>query len=398
MRPPRETCRGSGYSGRRFALPEGTKLSRLRLLSIITHMHPGGAQVAILRLSRGLARRGHAVEVWCLYDETPHRETEDGVQVLLPGGRPRAFGYLQLIIRLVSRLRSARPDGVITFLPLACVTGQMAAWLTGVRCRVASQRNPFWTYGRVMQFCDKLAGSLGIYTCNVANSRSVCASFASYPRAYRRRMTAVYNGINWQPSALTRADARAKFRLPAEAPLVVTVGRLSEQKNQTLLLKTLPKLPQVHLVIAGDGELWWNLQAQASNLGVTDQSHFLGEVSQTDIPDLLRAADIFALPSRFEGQSNALLEAMNAGLPVLVSDIPSQAETLREDGEEAAGWLLPLDDPTSWVQAIEELILNSDLRTRMGALARSRVAVFSLERMIDGFESIIRSWLGLVVR
>ena len=372
-------------------MPKGTKLLRLQLVSIITHMHLGGATEAILRLSRELARRGHAVEVWCLYDETPNRETEDGVRVLLPGGRPSAIGYLKILISLIEGLRLTRPDGVITFLPLACAMGQTAASLAGVRCRLASQRNPFWTYGRVMQFCDKLAGSLGIYSCNVANSRFVRDSFASYPRPYRRRMTVVYNGIAWQPSALTPAKARAKFGLPDEVPLVVTIGRLSEQKNQTLLLKTLPRLPHVHLVIAGDGELRRALETQARNLGVAERSHFLSEVSRTDIPDLLRAADIFALPSRFEGHSNALLEAMNAGLPVLVSDIPPQAETLHEEGEDPAGWLLPLDDPASWARAIEELILDSDLRKRLGAQARNRATVFSLERMADGYEQAIRN-------
>ncbi len=121
----------------------------------------------------------------------------------------------------------------------------------------------------------------------------------------------------------------------------------------------------------------------------------MGEVSRTDVPDLLQAADIIAIPSRFEGQSNALLEAMNAGLPIFVSDIPPQAETLGVDGREAAGWLLLLDDSFGWARAIKKLILDSDLQTRMGALARTRVAVFSLERMVDDYEQIIRSSLGL---
>ena len=86
-------------------------------------MDPGGAQGTIVRLSRELVRRGHAVEVWCLYDKTPYRATENGVRVLLSGGRPSAIGYLQILIRLIRGLRSARPDGVITFLPLACVMG-----------------------------------------------------------------------------------------------------------------------------------------------------------------------------------------------------------------------------------------------------------------------------------
>ncbi len=94
-----------------------------------------------------------------------------------------------------------------------------------------------------MRFCDKLVGSLGKYPCNVANSSSVRASFASYPRPYRRRMTEVYSGVAWRPSVLTSGEARAMFGLPAKTPLAVTIGRLSEQKNHTLLIDMLPKLP-----------------------------------------------------------------------------------------------------------------------------------------------------------
>lgn len=70
--------------------------------------------------------------------------------------------------------------------------------------------------------------------------------------------------------------------------------------------------------------------------------NFLGEVKRADIPDLLRAADIFAMPTRFEGQSNALLEAMHAGLAIVSSDIPAQVETLGGPGPEAAGNCCPL--------------------------------------------------------
>ncbi len=365
-------------------------MSYLRIVNIITHSGPGGAQQAIMRLSHDLRRRGHEVGVWFLYGKPLIHNDLPEARTLLEKSRPGLTGYFQIFVRLLIQLRSTRPDAVITFLPLACTMGQTSAWLAGVRCRIASQRNPYWSYGRIMQACDRLAGTLGIYTSNVANSRFVLESFATYPRSYRRRMAVVYNGIEWCPSILNSMQAREKFNLPLQDPVIVTIGRLSEQKNQGLLLDALPRLSKVHLAIAGDGELRQSLTDKARSLGIMERVHFLGMLSPTDVPDLLRAADIFALPSRYEGQSNALLEAMNAGLPILVSDIPSQAETLRGNGEEPAGWLLPLDNPARWAQVIEELIDDPNLRARMGMLARDRVAVYSLECMGEGFEQAIR--------
>ena len=133
-------------------------MSRLRLVSIITHTNQGGAQGTILSLSRELRRRGHDIEVWFLYGKTTHFRDEPGVRILLQHTSPNFLGYLRILFRLVKRLISVRLDGVITFLPLACVMGQTGARLAGIRCRVASQRNPYWTYGLVMRFCDKIAG------------------------------------------------------------------------------------------------------------------------------------------------------------------------------------------------------------------------------------------------
>jgi len=368
-------------------------MSRLRIVNIITHSSPGGAQQAIRRLSRDLRRRGHEVGVWFLYGKPEIDADFPEARTLLEDPSPGLIGYLRISIRLLRELRSVRPDAVISFLPLACSLGQTVARLAGVRCRVASQRNPYWSYGRVMRVCDRLAGTLGMYTSNIANSRSVLDSFASYPRSYRRRMVVVHNGIEWRPSTLDSQQAREKFDLPPQDPVIVTIGRLAEQKNQALLLDVLPRLPKAHLAVAGDGELRQSLTDKAQHLGVSDRVHFLGMLDPSDVPDLLCAADIFALPSRYEGQSNALLEAMNAGLPILASDIPPQAETLRGNDEDPAGWLLPLDDPDSWASVIGQLIEDHGLRAKMGKLARNRASLYSLECMGDGFERAVSETL-----
>ena len=362
---------------------------RLRLVLLITHMDQGGAQEALLRLARELRARGHDVETWFLYEKSALYRNEEGIRILLPEASPGASGYLRIFGRLVRQLKEHRPDGVISFLPLANSFGQMASRLAGVRRRVASQRNPYWSYSPWMQRLDKLAGTMGCYTVNVGNSQSVVDSFARYPAGYRRRLTVVHNGIDWRPSVLAVRDARSRFDLPPDEPLILNIGRLAEQKNQALLLRALAALPVGHLVLAGDGEDRGKLEALAGQLGIAARVRFLGEVKRADIPDLLRATDIFAMPTRFEGQSNALLEAMHAGLAIVSSDIPAQVETLGGPGSDAVGELLPLDDEAAWIAALQALVRDPGRRAALAERAHTRAQQFTAERMADGFERLI---------
>ncbi len=368
----------------------GAAAAGLRVICLITHNEPGGALNALFRLAAELARRGHRVQVWPLYGRVDEGTHVVPCSIVLPRSTPGLFGYARIVARLVRRLRATRPDAVVSFLPFANVAGQLAALMSGVPNRVASQRNPCGTYGRFIRAGDRIVGSIGIYTQNIANSDSVRSSFGGYPRSYVERLLVVHNGLTWPPSGKAKPAARAKFGLPVDDPVIVNVARLSRQKNQALLLRVMSRLPGVHLAIAGDGELRDVLREQAARLNVHGRVHFLGLLDQESAADLLAAADLFVHPSRFEGHSNALLEAMNAGTPILASDIASQVETLCGHAGEPAGLLLHADDEVGWVEAIKNLLDDAEQRRRFAARARERAADFSIERMADGFERAIR--------
>ncbi|HSK41791.1 MAG TPA: glycosyltransferase family 4 protein [Arenibaculum sp.] len=365
---------------------------RLRVVCLITHMDQGGAQEAILRLARQLRARGHEAQVWFLYEKVPAYRDEPHTRVLVPVAEPGIGGYRRIVTDLVRAFSGHRPDAVISFLPLANVVGQAAAAMAGIRCRIASQRNPWWTYGPVMRRADRIAGTTGLYTCNVVNSRSVRDSFERHPEAYRRRLRVVYYGIDWTPSDLDRRAARDRVGLPGQEPLVLVLGRLCEQKNQDLAMRAFARRPGGGLVLAGDGEDRAALRGLAADLGILERVHFLGKVARADVPHLLRAVDVFAQPSRYEGQSNALLEAMNAGLAIVASSIPPQVETLGEPGEEPAGRIVDLDDTDGWSLALAELLGSAGLRADLGHRAKMRARAFSVERMADGFEGLLREF------
>jgi glycosyltransferase involved in cell wall biosynthesis len=270
------------------------------------------------------------------------------------------------------------------------VVAQPLALLSGVRKRVASHRVPGTTYSPILRLLDRLFGTIGVFTNIICVSDAVRDSFVSYPEGYRRRLGVIHNGIEWVGAKLNRTAARTAHQLTDSDFYVLGVGRLCEQKNFGLAIEAVAKTPGTRLLIAGDGPDRASLEQQVGVSGAADRVVFLGSQPADHIADLFAACDAFILPSLFEGQSNALLEAMHAGRPILASDIQMQRETLQLNDGEFAGFLLPLDEPDAWSRALARLRddahLRSELATRANDLVSDR---FSLRKMVDKFETVI---------
>lgn len=151
------------------------------------------------------------------------------------------------------------------------------------------------------------------------------------------------------------------------------VGRLWEQKDPGCLVRSLlPTLARgsgADLILVGDGDLRQQLQQRVDAAGLQAHVHFLGW--RTDTPDLLRASDIFVLPSRWgrhaAGHSGAL---MGTGLPVVVSDIPGNRHLVEHKQQ---GLLFAMGDSAALADALSKLIVNPDLRASLGKNARQKV-------------------------
>jgi glycosyltransferase involved in cell wall biosynthesis len=361
-----------------------------KIVGVISFMNPAGAQEAIMRLMHQLRLRGHETEVWFLYAKSHCFSGHPGVRVLLSKPRLSLVDTVRMFFRLVAMLRQRRPDVVVGFLPLATILGLTAAALAGVPLRIASQRSPGPTFGRLMRWLDRICGSHGIYSRIVCVSESVRQSFAHYPPAYAERMGVVNNGIAWKPSLLEKTQARDSFGIAQDFPLIVATGRFVPQKNYDLMIRAMATTPRLRLAIAGDGPLHAAAESLARDLCAEDRIHFLGALSHDRVNDLLRAGDGFVQTSLFEGQSNSTLEAMHEGLPIICSDIPMQRETVCEENGEPTALLVPLDDFEGWRSALLHLRDEPAAAAELGARARALVSRrFTLQRMIDGFENVI---------
>lgn len=189
-----------------------------------------------------------------------------------------------------------------------------------------------------------------------------------------RRLMTISNGVELGARAQPehRPEVRRALGLDEDAALLLTVGRLTEQKGQLHLVRAMRSVvethPQARLLIAGTGELESALRAEVSRLGLEDHVTLLG--LRRDVDQLLRAADLFVLPSLWEGLSIALLEAMAAALPVVATRVSGTDQVLRH-GE--SGLVVEPRDEDALAKALQAVLDDPELGRALGARARATV-------------------------
>lgn len=347
----------------------------------LTHDTPGGARVVVEVLCDGLRRRGMPVRLGFLYGEG----RIEGAPPLVRGGLGRfALWSPFALIRLFRQFRRTRPRAVIANLPMANAIVLTVAALARVPQRLAVHHVDTESYRPGSRWIDLIAGTVGAYTRVIAVSEPVRRSLARHPERYRRRIKAIDNGMPRRSTSADRATLRRRFGIDPDEIVAINVGRLSEQKNQAVLIDAMQELEGVRLVLLGDGELRQDLEDRARRSGVTDHVVFAGLVDPQTVTDWLAAADLFVLPSLYEGLSLALIEALHARLPMLVSDVPSNTAPF----ESANGRLClaaPAKDTAAWQALIRRAASDPLLRERYAEAAASLSGRYDAERMIEAY-------------
>jgi glycosyltransferase involved in cell wall biosynthesis len=256
--------------------------------------------------------------------------------------------------------------------PAVVVTAHYWSWLVGGR-RAPLYR---WIECRLARRCDSL---VAVSEREAEEGRVVLG--ASAP------LRLIPNGVD---RAHFSPDGDAADRDP-DHPLLVCVGRLSPQKGQDVAIRALARMAdrtaRLRLVGAesGPGERA-RLEALAESLGVADRIGWRGPVEDT-APEY-RAADVVVAPSRWDGLSLALLEAMASGAAIVASDV-NGSESLGD-----AGVIVPPDDPEALADGIDRLLEDADRRRRLGAAARTRSASFDLATTM---QRNLDLWSGLTI-
>lgn len=350
---------------------------------------PGGAEHMLLHLAEELRRRGHEV--------CPVGPADRGPWL---AGQFRARGFeperytmrrnldVGCLRALAATLRRRGVDVVHSHEFTMGVYGAAAARLIG-RPHVLTMHGGRYYAERLQRRVALSAAARASRTVGVSAAAAADLERTLWLR--RGSVRVIPNGI--APSRGDGSRLRAELGLAPDALLVVAVGNLYPVKGHVVLVRALAALHragvdgELHVAIAGRGEEEPALRAAAASAGVADRLHLLGY--RDDAADVVAAADVFAMPSLSEGLPLAILEAMNAGKPIVASRVGGIPEALA-DGEHAL--LVPPGDHAALAAALRRLLDDHALRQRLGCAARRRAReCFSVERMTDEYERLYRA-------
>jgi len=360
----------------------------------------GGTERQLELLAHVLQERGIRVEVVTSRSrrEYPAYEIRDGIPVhRLPFVRARRVATLSALIALVLFVLRRRRQFDVIHVHTVHYTAVVATIIGRVlRKRVVLKAVGWWELqegildprrrGRIdTRFCLALLRNADAWVALSDELRDAIIS-AGIPR---KRIHQLPNGVDTRRYCPgVRADARRRLHLDGIEPNVMFVGRLVSQKGlSTLLLAwrtVVAEIATAHLHLVGDGALRANLEDEAGRLNLAGSVTFHGE--QSDVVGFLQAADCFVLPSTIEGMSNALLEAMAVGVPLVATQIPG-SEALVEDG--LNGVLVRAGDANALAHAIVDLLSDSEHAARLGINARRRIqAAFDIYRVADIYQAL----------
>jgi len=198
------------------------------------------------------------------------------------------------------------------------------------------------------------------------------------------RISVVPNGI--PSSAAVDPGVRASLGLPPSAKLVVAIGNLYPVKGHRFLVEALHQIagrhPEIHLLIAGRGDQLEPLKQLSASLGIAERVRLLG--LRGDVPALLAAADVFALPSLSEGLPIAILEAMFASKPIVASDVGDIGAALG-----GYGWLVPPGNAAGLADALDRVLSDAAGAKKVGEAAKARAhAEYGIDRMTERYETL----------
>jgi glycosyltransferase involved in cell wall biosynthesis len=361
----------------------------IRVLEIIPTLVRGGAEKQLTMLAGGLPREEFDVHVALLTHDGPYRETleHQGIPVTLIGKRwkvdPAAYWKMRTFIRKLA------PDVVHTWIFAANCYGRQAAFSAGVKHVIAGERcvdrwkawHEFVIDRRLARRTERI----------VTNSNGV-REFYVEQRLPADKFVVIPNGIAPASinSELSREQLLDELGLPSGTRLIAAVGRLWPQKHYKDLIWAADLLKSarddVHLLIIGEGPQRDRLYEYRGQIGISDRVHFLG--ARDDVPALLSHVDCFWLGSGFEGQSNGLMEAMSAGIPVVATDIAGNRD-LVVSGK--TGYLAEVGDAAEFARKTNQILDDDQLAEQLGQAGKQRMLdEFSVERMVDRHAQLYR--------
>ena len=370
---------------------------------VIHHLVIGGLENGLVNLINRIPphRYRHAVVCMTDYSDFSLRIQRSDVQIY--SMNKRLGQDVAVYGRLYALFRRIRPD-VVHSRNLTALDSLLPAMLSGVPVRIHGEhgRDQFDTDGRNRKYRWLRRLHRPMVTHYVALSRDLEQYLRDAIGVPQKRITQIYNGVDidlFQPPPAGR-EAIGPYSDPRYF-VVGTVGRMQPVKDQITLVHAMIELWRsdesarrwLRLALVGDGPLRRDVEELIKQHNVSDYAWLAGP--RDDVPRVMRGLDLFVLPSRAEGVSNTLLEAMASGLPAVATRVGGNSE-LMEEGR--TGILVPPLEPLAMAAAIREYYLNRDMARHHGASAREAATRrFGLEVMVDNYLRLYDRFSGVGV-
>jgi glycosyltransferase involved in cell wall biosynthesis len=368
------------------------KLINYKIVFIIDTLGVGGAESQLVMLAVELHKRGYDCVVFALRAEGKFIETLESFGIPVINGNINKekdrLALLRGILYLWRLIYKNRPCVVHAYLPLSNLLGSITARLAGASVVITSRRalgmhqemETRWKY------FDRISNALSSMIS--VNSIVVRNDTISRDGVDSNKLVCIYNGLDLSrfdlPSEM-RYSMRLKLGLLETDFAWVKVANLSNRKGHVNLLQAFSKIYsnyKVRLFLVGfDHGIQQSLETITSKLGISDRVTFLG--GRSDVPEILSAMDGYVAASHNEGFSNAILEAMASGLPIVATNVGGNAEALQEG---QIGIVVEPNNPEALCSAMREIMNNKELCLKFSAAGKKSIREkYSVDAMVSSY-------------
>ncbi|KYK43244.1 glycosyl transferase [Bradyrhizobium liaoningense] len=353
-----------------------------------TQAENAGAQEISRLLGAGLTARGYRVTNLFFFRKSDSFDEPPDTLYCAQSRPGNPVALLRMLRTLGRHIRATRPDAVLTFQHFGNVIGGGVTRLVSRAPVVANQVSSAMSMSWPVRTADIVMGSLGFFDCITLNSKDMQREYSRYPAAYRSRMVHVPHGFDDKALTLSKEAARQRFNLPPDCVLLGCAARLHPHKRLDLAIRLLPDQPSWRLALAGQGADEARLRQLANDLNVSDRLHWLGEIPPSRMADFLACLDVFVFPTQAETFGLAAVEAANAGVPSVVTDLPVLREVLSYEGRPTA-LFVDASDHAKLSAAVSTLLTDKHLSDELRQNAKGLRLRYSVDAMVDEYVRIL---------
>lgn len=348
----------------------------MKITFLLASLGSGGAERVVSLLANKMVERGHQVEIICLKFNDVYYQTDSRVKVTL--AMQQTQNRLTEVFWLRKYLKKQNPDVVIPFTEGVYCFTILSLLGTGIPI-ISSERLDPAAMSKMRKMLKRLLLPYADWL--VVQTQSIKEYF---PESIQKKTSIIYNPVNDESLSPTLPSREGRLNR------IISVGRLYPQKNQAMMIRAFAKVadefPDWQLVIYGEGPLRAELEFLVSSLKL--QNHVFLPGRTEHVIEELRKSKIFCMSSDYEGMSNAMIEAICVGLPIISTKVSGTEELIR-DGEN--GFIVEIGDEERFTNCISQLISSPSLQDNMSVKNIQLAQTFNIDHIVDEWISLIKT-------